>query len=64
MTLTRIFFATWVGIPRGFLWTRNCVVTFGLAIAGFSLDLQLHGSVGLAIALFGIPSSIFMALKT
>ena len=24
MTLTRSFFTTWVGTPRGFLWTRNC----------------------------------------
>ena len=39
VTLTRSYFTTWVGIPRGFLWTRNCVVTFGLAIAGFSLHL-------------------------
>ena len=37
VTLTRSFFTTWVGTPRGFLWTRNCVVTFGLAIAGFYL---------------------------
>ena len=51
VTLTRVFFTTWVGIPRGFLWTRNCVVTFGLAIAGFlwtrncmvPLDSQLRG---------------------
>ena len=37
VTLTRVFFTTWVGTSRGFLWTRNCVVTFGLAIAGFYL---------------------------
>ena len=24
MTLTRSFFTTWVGTPRGFLWTHNC----------------------------------------
>ena len=42
VTLTRSFFTTWVGIPKGFLWTRNCVVTFGLAIAGFALDSQLR----------------------
>ena len=70
VTLTRVFFATWVGIPRGFLWTRNCVVTFGLAIAGFSLDSQLHGYFGLAIAWFPvdsqcwfyIPGCIFLVL--
>ena len=39
---------------RGFLWTRNCVVTFGLAIAGFSLDL-LRGSY----FRFQIPDSRF-----
>ena len=56
MTLTRSFFTTWVGIPRGFLWTRNCVVTFGLAIAWLPLDSQLRGYLWTCncVATFGL----------
>ena len=60
MTLTRSFFTIWVGVPKGFLWTRNCVVTFARAIAGFSLDSQLHGSFGLAIAWFPVDSQCWI----
>jgi len=28
---------------RGYLWTRNCVATYGLAIAWLPLDSQLRG---------------------
>ena len=66
VTLTRSFFTTWVGTPRGFLWTRNCVVTFGLAIAGFPLDSQLRGYLWtrncVATFWFYIPGSIFLVL--
>ena len=34
------------------------MVTFGLAIAGFSFDSQLHGSFGLAIAWFPVDSQL------
>ena len=40
------------------------MVTFGLAIAGFSLDSQLHGSFGLAITWFPVDSQLHGILWT
>merc|ERR1711965_653071 len=70
VTLTRSFFTTWVGISRGFLWTGNCVATFGLATAGFfglaiawrPLDSPLRVSFGLAIAWRPLDSPLRVSL--
>ena len=61
VTLTRSFFTTWVGIPRGFLWTRNCVVTFGLAIAGFYLKNLSLWTFALELGMLWRPRPCFAA---